>query len=309
MMELRDIKSFIEVANHRSFTRAAEHSYLSQPSLSKAVKKLEEELHVELFDRSTRHLRLTDAGSIVYKQGQQALALLNELPVMLKELADVAAGEIKIGVPPLIGTLFFPYIARTFHEQYPNVTLELVELGAKLIEQLVEESQIDVGIIVLPADETMFNIYPFINDEFMLYIHHDHPLAARTSVALSELKDEKFIIFTKNFTLHDYIINACKEAGFTPTISYESSQWDLILELVASKLGITLLPKSIFAKQSNQTIKTIPLQTPSLPWKLGFVTKKDVYHSFALKRLLQLFDDRQIISFDQKKDQDMSTMS
>ena len=288
-MELRDLKSFIVVADQGSFTKAAEHSYLSQPSLSKAVKKLEEELHVKLFDRSTRHLNLTDAGRIVFRQGQQALNMLNELPDLLKELTDMDTGEIKIGIPPLIGTLFFPHIARTFHNLYPNVKLVLFELGAKLIEQLVEEGKIDVGLTVLPANELVFNVYPFFNDEFVLYINEDHWLAKRKTVALSELKDEKFIIFMKDFTLHDLIINACKEAGFAPSISYKSSQWDLILELVASKMGVTLLPKTIFEKQSNPTIKTIPLQKPSLLWRLGIVTKKDAYHSFALRKFLLMF--------------------
>ena len=93
----------------------------------------------------------------------------------MEELSDGATGEIKIGIPPLIGTLFFPQIARNFHTHYPNVKLELFEHGAILIEQLVEEDQIDVGIIVLPTDKSIFNTYSFINDEFLLYIHHDHP--------------------------------------------------------------------------------------------------------------------------------------
>ena len=287
-MELRDIKSFIGVADYKSFTKAAEHSYLSQPSLSKAVKKLEDELHVELFDRSTRYLHLTDAGQIVYTQGKKALAALTELTTLLDELTAVEVGEIKMGVPPLIGTLFFPKIARLFHEQYPNVTLELIEMGAKVIEQLVKEGQIDVGLIVLPVDETAFNIVPFITDEFVLYVHKDHPFTGQSIVSLSELREEKFIVFSEHFSLHDHIINACKEAGFTPSISYESSQWDLILELVASKLGIALLPNSIFEKQNNPSIKTIPLQAPSLLWKLGVITKKESYHSFALRKLLEI---------------------
>ncbi|MBW8351631.1 LysR family transcriptional regulator [Bacillus sp. IITD106] len=288
-MELRDIKAFIEVANHRSFTKAAENTYISQPSLSKAVKKLEEELQVELFDRSTRNLQLTDAGKIVYKQGQLAFSSLNEMHNLLKELVDVAVGEIKFGIPPLIGTLFLPHIASTFKEKYPNVRLELVELGAKLIEQLVEEGKIDLGLIVLPVDESIFNIYPFFSDEFVLCIHREHPLANRESVALHELKDEQFIIFSKNFTLHNFIINACKDVGFNPSISYKSSQWDLILELVASKLGIALLPKILFERQSNPTIKIIPLESPTLLWNLGLVTKKGAYHSFALRKFLELF--------------------
>ena len=291
-MEFKDVKAFIEVANHLSFTKAAEHSYLSQPSLSKAVIKLEKELNVLLFNRSTRHLHLTDAGEIVYKQGKQALSSLNEIPSLLDGLIEAASGDIKIGMPPLIGTLFFPEIARKFHEQYPNVKIKLFELGAKVIEELVEEGQIDAGIIVLPTDDTLFNIQPFIEDNFVLFVHRDHWLANHKEVALAELKNEKFILFDKSFALHNYIISACKEAGFNPVISYESSQWDLIVELVASRLGITLLPKSIFEKQSNANIKMIPLQTPPLLWELGMITKKNTYHSFALKKFMEMSQKR-----------------
>lgn len=288
-MEYRDIKSFIEVADHKSFTKAAEHSYHSQPTLSKVVKKLEEELGVVLFNRSTRKLYLTDAGEIVYHQGKKALAALDELPILLDELMDAASGVIKIGMPPLIGTLFFPKIARDFHAQYPNVEIELYELGAKVVEDLIENGEIDAGIIVLPTDNSIFNVHTFIQDDFFLFVHHDHPLAEREKIALSDLKDEKFILFSKSFALHNYIINACKEAGFNPTISYESSQWDLIVELVASQLGITLLPKSIFDKQNNPNIKMIPLEEPPLLWRLGIITKKNAYHSFALKKFMDMF--------------------
>ncbi|USK87435.1 LysR family transcriptional regulator [Peribacillus asahii] len=293
-MELRDINSFIEVANHKSFTKAAAHSYLTQPSLSKAIKKLEEELHVELFDRSTRHLRLTDAGQIVYQQGQKALAALSELDVLLEELMDVTAGTIKIGIPPLIGTLFFPDIARRFNRKYPKVSLELTELGAKLLGQLIEDGQVDLGIIVMPANEKKFNIYPFIQDEFVLYIHEDHPLAHKQSISLSELRDERFILFSKDFTLHDHVIQACENHGFTPTISYQSSQWDLIVGLVSSKLGIALLPRLIYDKQTNSNVKIIPIEENStLLWKLGIITKKGAYHSFALKELLKMLGEEE----------------
>jgi len=288
-MDFKDLKAFIEVATHSSFTKAAEHSYLSQPSLSKAVKKLEEDLNVLLFNRSTRGLVLTDAGKIVYKQGQQAISVLDELPNLLEGLSHGTSGEIKIGMPPLIGTLFFPQIARRLQDKYPSIRIELHEIGAKLVEELVEEGQIDAGIVVLPADTSIFNVHPFISDKFVLFVHLDHPIAKRESVTLSELKDENFILFSKSFALHHYIIGACKEAGFNPTISYESSQWDLIIELVSSKLGITLLPHSISGKLNNDNIKMLPLKAPSLLWKLGIVTKKDSYHSFALKKFMEMF--------------------
>nr|WP_233191960.1 LysR family transcriptional regulator [Sporosarcina sp. P34] len=289
IIELKDFQAFIQVANHLSFTKAAEHSFISQPSLSKSVKRLESELNVRLFNRSTRSLRLTDAGDIVYEQCKQILQLIGELPVLLEDLAEGVSGEIKIGMPPLIGTLFFPQIAKNLSRNYPHIKIELHELGAKVVEELVDKGQIDVGIIVLPTDRDAFQVQPFISDTFFLFVHTDHPFAKRDAVALSELKDEQLILFSKSFALHRYIIGACKEVGFNPTISYESSQWDLIIELVAAKLGITLLPQSISTKFTNENIKMIPIEGPPLLWKLGIVTKKNSYHSFALKKFMQMF--------------------
>ena len=149
----------------------------------------------------------------------------------------------------------------------------------------------DLGIVVMPANEIKFNIFPFIQDEFVLYLYEDHPLAHKKSVSLNELKDEKFILFSEDFTLHDYVIQACEENGFTPTISYQSSQWDLIVELVSSKLGITLLPRSIYNKQTNSNVKIVPIENSTILWKLGVITKKGAYHSFALKELLKMLGE------------------
>ena len=286
-MELRNIKSFIEVADYKSFTKASEHSYLTQPSLSKAVKKIEEELHVQLFDRSTKQLQLTDAGQIVYQQGQKILANLSELDILLDELKNIVAGKIKIGIPPLIGMLFFPDIASKFHEKHPKVSLNLVELGAKSVGKLVTDGMLDLGIIVMPENDDKFNIYPFFEDEFVLFLYDDHPLSQREFVMLEDLKDEMFILFSESFTLHDYVIQACEQKGFTPAVSYQSSQWDLIVELVSSKLGITLLPKIIFEKQSNDNVKIIPIENSTLRWRLGIITKKGAYHSLSLRELLK----------------------
>ncbi|MGG2084248.1 LysR family transcriptional regulator [Lysinibacillus pakistanensis] len=285
-MELRDLKAFMAVVEHGSFTKAASESFVSQPSLSKSIKKLEETLRVELLNRSTRHVELTDAGSIVYKQGQKIMGSVMELHILLDDLLNIQTGVIKLGIPPLIGTLFFPDIARNFHMQYPKVRLELVERGAKMIGTLVENGEVDIGIVVLPTDERKFSVQPFVEDQFFVFINDSHPLALKKFIQLEDLKNETFIIFTEEFTLHDYVINTCNTAGFTPIIGYKSSQWDLIVELVSSNLGITLLPYSIAAKQTNNNVKIIPLKDFDMPWRLGVITKKNSYQSFALKQLL-----------------------
>lgn len=285
-MELRDLKAFMAVVEYGSFTKAASKSFISQPSLSKSIKKLENALHVELLNRSTRNIELTDAGSIVYKQGQKITRSIHDLHILLDDLSNIKTGTIKLGIPPLIGTLFFPEIARKFHKQYPNVHLELVERGAKMIGTLVENGDVDMGIVVIPTDERKFSVQSFVEDQFFVFINESHPLAQQERILLQDLKNETFIIFTEEFTLHDYVIKSCKSVGFTPIVGYKSSQWDLIVELVSSNLGVTLLPYSIAAKQTNKNVKIIPLLNFDMPWRLGVITKKNTYQSFALKQLL-----------------------
>lgn len=285
-MELRDLKAFMTVVEHGSFSKAANECFMSQPSLSKSIKKLENALHVELLNRSTRNIELTDAGSIVYKQGQKIIRSVHDLHILLDDLSNIKTGTIKLGIPPLIGTLFFPEIARKFHRQYPKVHLELVERGAKMIGTLVENGDVDMGIVVIPTDERKFSVQSFVEDQFFVFINESHPLAQQEHIRLQDLKNETFIIFTEEFTLHDYVIKSCKSVGFTPVVGYKSSQWDLIVELVSSNLGVTLLPYSIAAKQTNSNVKIIPLLNFDMPWRLGVITKKNTYQSFALKQLL-----------------------
>ncbi len=289
-MELKDLRYFTEVANYGSFTKAAVNTYISQPTLSKSIKKLESELKVELFERSTRTLKLTDAGEIVFKQATKILGVTEELSILLDDLINLPTGKIKIGIPPLIGTLFFPAIAKKFKLHYPEVTLELIELGAKRIEHLVDEGQVDVGIIVFPTDLEKFHVTPFIKEEFMLYTSSKHRFAEMDEVNLQQLKDEQIIVFNREFALHELIIKECQKTGFQPNIAYESSQWDLITELVGAELGITLLPKSIYRKMDHTTIKMVTLTSPPM-WELGFITKKERYQSYAVRALLEFVSE------------------
>lgn len=285
-MEMRDLRYFIHVVEYGSFTKAAANIYLSQPTLSKSIKKLEQELGVELFERSTRSLKLTDAGEIVYKQGLKILDTSNELKVLLADLRNLPTGEIRFGIPPLVGSLFFSDIATNFGEKYPHVSLKLIEVSAKKVENLVDEGKVDVGIVVIPTDTNKFNVSTFIKDEFLVFTSLDHPLAKEKSICLEQLRNEKFIIVSQEFTTHTLIVQACEKAGFIPNIVYESSQWDIIAKLVKNRLGITIFPKSILSNIDTTTIK--PIFIKSFPmWELGIITKKDRYQSFAVKTFLQ----------------------
>jgi len=291
-MDLNELKHFIAVVEYQGFSRAAANIFISQPTLSKSVKKLEEELAVVLFERSTRKLILTDVGEIIYKQALKIIDSTKELQTSLEDFLKVPSGKIKFGVPPLIGATFFPKIAKGFHELNPKILLELVEPGAKKVERLIERGKIDVGIVVLPVDEEKFSITPFIEEKFQLLVPVNHPLTNQTEVDFSLLKEEDFILFTTEFSLHHLIIDLCEQrGGFHPKVAYETSQWDVITGLTAEGIGISILPESATKKVDSSLIQTIDLKTSPM-WRLGIITKKDRYLSLAVRSLLEFLQGR-----------------
>lgn len=286
-MDLRQLTYFIEVAKHKSFTKASNIMHLTQPTLSKMVKSLEDELEIELIDRSARQIELTEAGNIVYEEGQIVIESLNNLSTHLFDLMNLKKGTIKIGIPPLIGSLFFPKIIKSFKDAYPNVEIKLTEHGANKIKQDVRDGLLDFGVVVLPVGEDEFDILPFIHEEMMLYVHSTSPYAKKKRVKMEDLHEESFILFSEDFALHDRIIQECVRAGFQPKIAYESSQWDFITGMIEENLGIAILPASIAKKVNPDLIQAIPIVAPPIPWRLGIILKKGRYVSHATSEFIR----------------------
>ena len=285
-MDIRHLTYFIEVAHHRSFTKAAQALHITQPSISKMIKILEEELDVILFYRSAKQIELTDAGKALLYQSQQ---IVNSFQNLTSDLADVInskKGAITIGLPPMIGAKIFPHIIFNFTTLHPQISLTLLEVGSQKVQVGIDDGSLDIGVVMLPIDETIFEMFPIINEPMMLIVHPDHILAKKPIVKLSELKDENFIVFRKSFTLHDRIINRCIESGFNPNIVFKSSHWDFIAEMVAINLGIALLPRIICQDLDPKRITIIPFAEPMIHWQLGVIWKKDRYLSFAAKEWL-----------------------
>lgn len=288
-MDIRQIEYFSEVAKQLSFTKAASTLHVSQPSLSKAIQNLEAELGVPLFYRSSKQLELTDAGRAVLVNAQHVLSAFKNLRSELTDLMELKKGEIRIGIPPIVGVEFFSKLISLYKEKYPYIEIKLTEVGTKKIRQGVEEGELDIGLICnlcIPNDQ--LEAISILKDPLMLIVHKDHPIATLPSVEISELENEPFIIYRKDFTLYDRIIEECSKNGFFPTIACESSQKDLIVEMVAAKLGIALLPKRICEKLQNDKIKAIPFKEENIFLELGMTWKKNKYLSFAVREFIEL---------------------
>lgn len=291
-MDIRHLTYFIEVAKYKSFTKASEVLHLSQSTLSKVVKSLEDELNIELIDRSARQIELTEAGEIVLAEGEMILESLNDLSSNLYDLMNLKKGKIKIGIPPIIGFLFFPKIIKGFNTLYPDIKINLFEDGATMVKQAVRNGALDLGVVILPVDEEEFDVVPFVDEELSLFVHHSHPLAQKEEVEIKDLQNESFILFKKGFALHDLIIQECQQAGFRPEIAYESSEWDFISELIGENLGVSILPRPVTKKVDQDVIKSIPIVNPRFPWKLGFISKKKKYASPAVREFINYISSK-----------------
>ncbi|QQZ09737.1 cidABC operon transcriptional activator CidR [Heyndrickxia vini] len=291
-MDVQHLKYFVAVAKEGNFTKAAQKLYVSQPTISKMVKSIEEELGVVLFDRTGKQAKLTDAGEVILVQAQNIIRSFENLSSELDDLMQLKKGNIHIGLPPMVGSRFFPKVIQEFHKKYPHITVQLVEDGAKRVERDVGNGTLDLGVVVLPVSEEIFHTFSFVNENLMLLTHPDHPLSKNKSVSLSELEHESFILFEKDFALHDRIIRECVRSGFQPNIIYESSQWDFISEMVIANLGVALLPETICRQINQKQVSIIPLTNPAIPWNLGIIWRKDRYLSFAARewiRCTQMF--------------------
>ncbi|OXS78043.1 cidABC operon transcriptional activator CidR [Domibacillus enclensis] len=284
-MDIKHLQYFIEVSNFNSFSKAADHLFITQPTISKMIKNLETELGVELFDRSRKKLVLTDAGNILLEQAKLVNKAFQHLQTELDNLLELKTGHIRIGLPPIFDAHFFLKIIGLFHEMYPGITFQLKEEGSKSIEEAVAQQELDAGVIVLPTQEDLFHHFAFMEEDLMLILPTSHSLAEKEQVELADLASESFILFNKDFALNDRIISSCSNAGFQPKVISESSQWSFIEEMVASKLGISLLPESI-CRHLSEHVCAVPVTNPSIKWHLAIIWGKNQYLSYAAKEWL-----------------------
>lgn len=288
-MDIRDLQYVLELARRRSFTKASEALHITQPTLSKMIKNLEEELGVQLFTREGKQVDLTDAGRVILEQAGPIVDAFHSLTSELQDLTRLGKGQIRIGLPPMVGANFFPRVMSQFRSHYPGVTIQLEEAGSVKVEALVAGGALDMGVVLLPVDDSRFDSYTIIRERLRLIVHPGHPLAAegRKQVRLSELAPEAIILFREDFGLHDKIILECRKAGFEPNVLYESSQWDFMAEMAAAGLGVSLLPEVICRTLDPSRVRVLELVEPVIPWHLAMIWRKKSYLSYAAREWIR----------------------
>lgn len=283
MIDIKQIIYFHEIVKHNGMTRAAEHLYISQSTLSKSMKDLESSLDAQLFHRDHRKLALTDIGQIFLETSQKILDLYQQLPDEINQLKAQRTGHIRIGLSSMIDMKKFVKTLRRYHEAYPHVTYNLIENGGKYIEAELLNNELEIGLTSLPVDHHLFDHIPLYKEHFHIVMHKHHPLAQSSSVALIDLQHEDFIIFNEDYYANDMIVNTCRQAGFVPNIISHISQWNIIQYLIDAEIGVSILPDSIISSLTPSEIKTFPIDEAVLSWEIGLIWKKNSYLNHVTK--------------------------
>ena len=286
-MEMRTLRAFVEVVRQGGFSRAAKTVCVTQSAVSKAVKQLEEELDLQLLDRIGQGFKMTTAGEIVYRRAVMILAQGEDLKSELEELRGLKGGVLRLGVPLIGSNLLFAHCFAAYRSRYPEVELRLTEHGSKRLEELVLAGELDLAATLLPVSDE-FEWLEVWREPIDALLAADHPLATRDRLSFAELADQPFILYGPGFALNPIILEACRESGFTPKVAAHSSQVDFIIELVAAKLGIALLPRVIVEQRQHPGTRRIVVDHPSISWHMALIWRRGGYLSHAAHAWLAL---------------------
>ena len=263
-MELRQIVYFEAVARTGGFTKAARVLHVAQPALSVQIKHLERELGARLLARTSRSVRLTDAGATFLARSRRILAEIEAARTEMDELAGVARGRVTLGATHILGPVHLPSSLATFHAHAPGLKVTLRAGAAHELLARLERQEVDMVLAPINADlGPKFQAQPLAVEELVLIASKDHRLASRRRIAVSQLSDEVFVALAPGDRLRSALEAACAAAGFTPDVEFEASFAGSVRELVSAGLGISLVTRST-AEAIGGPISVVALR-PALP--------------------------------------------
>ena len=288
-MEMHQLAYFESVSRHLHFTRAAEELNVAQPSVSQQIRKLEAELGAPLFHRMKRNVALTEAGKTFLPHARAVLQRLEEARVEVQELSGLRKGTLAVGAPPSAGTHLLPRALAAFSRQHPGIALSFREGGSRTLVQLLESGELDLAVVIQPIRHPVLETLPLLEEELLLAVPREHPLAARQGpVRLRDVREEPFVLLREGaYDLRDQTLSACRRAGFEPRVALDGGEMDSVLRFVEAGIGLAILPAMVLADADPRS-GPLPLrvQAPRLSRSLVLARRRDRYFSAAAREFM-----------------------
>ena len=281
-MTLTELRYIVAVARERHFGRAAEACFVSQPTLSVAVKKLEEELDVKLFERGSNEVSVTPLGDEIIRQAQSVLEQAQSIKEIAKRGKDPLAGPLRLGVIYTIGPYLLPDLVRNAIAHVPQMPLMLQENFTARLLDMLRSGELDCAILAEPFPDTNLALAPLYDEPFLVAVPRSHPLASHERINAEELKQETMLLLGTGHCFRDHVLEVCPEfARFSSNAegirkSFEGSSLETIKHMVAAGMGVTVVPQLSVPPEPHPHIAYIPFEEPVptrrvvLAWRRSF---------------------------------------
>jgi LysR family hydrogen peroxide-inducible transcriptional activator len=297
-MELRQLQYALQISIDKNFSRAAEKLHIAQPSLSQQLSKLEKEIGLLLFQRTTNSVEVTYAGSLFVDKAQAILDMVEQLKREMEDISQMRKGRLIVGSLPITGAHVLPLVLPVFQANYPEIEIMLMEETSAHLEQMTASGQIDISLLSIPLQDESLTYEPIIEEEIVLAVPQHHRLAATasasqisTTIDIAELRDEPFIALKKGQGFRQITLELCANAGFKPNIVFESSNIETVQSLVAAGMGIAFVPHMVSRGGWSQQAPAYLSLTNRPTRTLVIAYRKGRYLSKAVGAFMRTFHD------------------
>ena len=266
-MNLKDLKYLVALADTGHFGRAAERTFVSQPTLSAQLKKLEEYLGVKLVERQPKNVQLTEVGKQIVVRARRMLDEGDSIVALARNNTDPFAGKLKVALIPTIGPYLLPRVMLKLRKALPKLGLMLYEYQTEPLLKLLREGEIDLGILALPVAQEGLETRPLYNEPFTVALPNGHPLAAKSAIKVADLKGQTLLLLEDGHCLRDQALEVCSRIDVREAEDFRATSLETLRQMVVAGLGITLLPEtaveSPFGSQRGLTIRQFAKPAPS----------------------------------------------
>ena len=289
-MNIRDLQYLIAVAEHRHFGRAADACFVSQPTLSTQIKKLEESLGVVLIERTNRQVMLSPAGEQIVQQASVILREVNTLSAIAEQYRDPLGGEFRLGVIPTVAPYLLPKILRPMGDAFPNLRLQLTEAQTADLIRMLRYGELDAVILALPLnDESVYELKLFV-EPFLFAASIEHAKAHLDTVELDDLAGEEVLLLEDGHCLRDQALEVCSSHRAAENTNFRATSLETLRQMVAANIGITLMPQ-LAVEYENQKLRYIPFREDIPSREIGLCWRQTSTRTVLLEKLGQVLQN------------------
>lgn len=291
-MNLKDLKYLVALADTGHFGRAAERTFVSQPTLSAQLKKLEEYLGVKLVERHPKNVQLTDVGKQIVARARRMLGEGDEILALARNNTDPLAGKLKLALIPTIGPYLLPRVMQKIRKTLPQLRLMLYEYQTADLVKHLRDGEIDIGILALPVEQDGLEARRLYKEDFTVALPADHPLAQKSSIKVADLKGQTLLLLEDGHCLRDQALEVCSRVDVREAEDFRATSLETLRHMVVAGLGITLMPElaveSPFGSQRGLTIVKFAKPAPSRT--VGAIWRKSTTRGAAVNAVCDVID-------------------